>query len=51
MRLKLILQHPPGAAIPINYAYFISAWIYKIRGLVALEEVKKLELAIFKTSL
>ncbi|MEZ5044012.1 MAG: CRISPR-associated endoribonuclease Cas6 [Saprospiraceae bacterium] len=29
MRLKLILQHPPGAAIPINYAYFISAWIYR----------------------
>lgn len=29
MRLKLILNHKPGQTLPINYAYFISAWIYK----------------------
>ena len=32
MRLKLILQHKPNQALPINYNYLISAWIYKTLG-------------------
>lgn len=30
MRLKLTLGHKPGAIIPINYQYELSAWIYKV---------------------
>ncbi len=28
MRLKLTLQHSPNQALPINYQYLISSWVY-----------------------
>ena len=30
MRIKLTLNHPPNSILPINYAYPISAMIYKM---------------------
>jgi len=33
MRFKIIFQHDPSSRfIPVDYQYFISAWIYKVLG-------------------
>jgi len=32
MRLKLTLTHHPNQALPINYQYLISSWIYRTLG-------------------